>query len=157
MPDFTPRDEISDWAIATSHTLMLARLHGGALFPVLNAAANPQALWEVLITVARSVASILRPHGHPAAPGPIGHRNMLVMGFVARTAPVRSLEEVEAIVLSAGQLIGCAADEDFSMCRALAAAVLSSGDPIGRGRLVLRAMLEILAVEPVDPQPKETP
>lgn len=156
MADFTPRDEISDWAIATSHELVGNRLEGRPLFPLLNAARNPQAVWEVLITVARSVSSLLRPQG-VTEPGPIGHRSVVVAGVIARSAPVRSLEDVQRIVTVAGQLIGCAVDEDYAMCRALAAAVLSDPDPIAQGRLVLRAMLEILAIEPVDPQPKETP
>lgn len=162
MPDFTPRDEISDWTIATAHELVRLRLEGVVGYKLLNAPANPQAMWEVLITVARSIASILRPDG-VGLPGPIGDRHIAVHGSIARCASFRSLTEIESIVQSAAQLIGCAADEDFQMCRALAAAVISTpgvpdaGPGVARGRLVARAMLEILIHEPVDPAPEETP
>lgn len=152
---FTPRDEISDWSIATSHELVRARLDTNpALAQMLDSIRDTQAAWEVLITVARSAASILRPDGN-LVPGPIGDRNTAVYGIVARMTLWRSLDDVEAVVTTAGRLLGCAAADDYVMCRALAAVVVSHPDNLGQARLVLRAMLEILAIEPQQPRPQE--
>lgn len=150
--DFTPVDEISDWAIASGHELVRSRLEGRALYPALHAARSPQAVWEILVTVARTVAHTLRPEGH--AGGPIGG-SPAVLAVVTRTAPGRPRDEIMRHTMTASQLIGCAASEDFAMCRALAAATLTEPGGTHRAHLVLRAMLEILIVEPVDPPPQE--
>lgn len=152
---FTPRDEISDWSITTAHELVRARLESSPdLSRMLLVIADQQAAWEVLITVAKSVASILRPDG-ALVPGPIGDRNVAVYGILARQTLWGSLEEIENVVATAGRLLGCAAADDYGMCRALAAVTVSHPDPLGQARLVLRAMLEILAIEPQKPRPQE--
>lgn len=154
--DFTPRDEVGDWAIATGHELVSSRLEGRSLWPLINAARNPQAVWELLVTVSRSVAAILRPLGQVGRPGPIAGDQGVVFERLARSAPARPAPERATLCLTAAQLIGCAVLDDFAMVRALAAAVVSLDDErMGRAHLVLRAMLEILATEPVDPQPQE--
>lgn len=158
MPDFTPRDEITDSAIAAAHELLGDRLAGRPMLATLPL--DPQRLWELLITVARSVASALRPDGN-LEPGPIGHRNIRVLADLRRRSVHRTMAQIESLALAAGQLVGCAADEDYAMCRALAAAVVTRNDgetPLdvaARASLVLRAMLEILAIEPVQPRPQE--
>lgn len=159
MDDFTPVDEVSDWAIAYALELIETRMARKPLATLLHVPQSRQAVWEALITVARSSAKILRPHG-TSNPTPIGHTRADVAELIAKTsAHARSHEgDPERHVLIAGQLIGSAAGEDFDMCRALAASVVSAPDGAHRGRLVVRAMLEILALEPVDPNPQgETP
>ena len=155
MPEFTPRDEIGDWAIACGLELVQARLNGRALYPRLHAARNPQAVWELLVTVSRSVASILRPQGTQEL-GPIGAGSGPVAAAVDRASGSRPAADVLAITSTAAQLIGCAARDDFPMVRALAAAVVAGDDErMARAHLVLRAMLEILATEPIDPPTQE--
>lgn len=152
---FTPRDEISDWSIHLAHELVRARLETSPdLARMLLAIGTQQNAWEVLITVAKSAASILRPDGN-LVPGPIGDRNTAVYGILARLTLWESLDAIESVVTAAGRLLGCAAADDFVMCRALAAVVVSHPDPLGQTRLVLRAMLEILAIEPQRPRPQE--
>lgn len=155
MAEFTPADEIGDWAIASGLELVKARLDGRSLYPMLHAARNPQAVWELLVTVGRSVASILRPQGTDEL-GPIGAGSGRVAAVVDRAAGAHPMADIMTIAVTAAQLIGCAARDDFPMVRALAAAVVAGDDErMARAHLVLRAMLEILATEPIithDPQ-----
>lgn len=155
MDDFTPIDEVSDWAIANALELIDARLEGRPLVGQMFVAKSKQALWEVLITVARSSAKILRPNGTAGIPTPIGHERADVADVIARTSARSHPGDPERLTQTAGQLIGSAAAEDLDMCRALAASVLSAPDGILRARLVVRAMLEILALEPVHPDPTQ--
>ncbi len=155
MPEFTPRDEIGDWAIAAGLELVKARLDDRSLYPLLHAARQPQAVWELLVTVARSTASILRPQGTDQL-GPIGAGSGRVAFAVDRAAGAHPMADIMTIAITASQLIGCAARDDFPMVRALAAAVVATDDErMARAHLVLRAMLEILAAEPIDPPTQE--
>lgn len=155
MPEFTPRDEIGDWAIAAGLELVQARLDDRSLYPLLHAARQPQAVWELLVTVSRSVASILRPQGTEEL-GPIGAGSGRVHAVIDRSGVSHPAADILSFANTAAQLIGCAARDDFPMVRALAAAVVATDDErMARAHLVLRAMLEILATEPIDPPTQE--
>lgn len=132
-------DEISDWAEALGAALVDARLAED--WPAINtqlariaSSPDPQEAFELLIVTSRTVALVLRPAGHPG--GPIG-------------APEQGLaaSDLTATLQNAGRLLGCAATGDFEMARALAEVIVAQGMPAAA--IALRAMLEVLAREPI--------
>src|SRR5690606_2709027 len=100
--------EISDWAEHLGTALAEARLAPAPVHEqaaMLHAATiEPAIAYQVLITLSRTVALVLRPTGH--AGGPIG----LVEGAPA----------ADPLLLRAAQLVGFAAQGDAGMVDALA-------------------------------------
>lgn len=133
------RDEISDWAEHVAQSLADARIQGGDVAPLLYAATpDEQLAWEVLVTLSRTVALVLRPDGH--AGGIIG-----TLGRFAGPARIR-----------AAQLVGFAAQGDAEMVDAIARTALAAPDPLFEARETLWSILEVLALEPVlRPDPPE--
>lgn len=130
MPDL--RAEISEWAEYVAEELARARIAGDDVDGALHAAtADEQLAYEVLVTLARTVALVLRPDGHPG--GPIGARD-------GQPWPARR----------AALLVGSAAEGDIANVDALARDALGRWpDPIREARATLSATLDVLAIEPV--------
>jgi hypothetical protein len=131
--------EISDWAEHLGTALAGARIDGSPMHEqagILQAATiEPAIAYQVLITLSRTVALVLRPTGH--AGGPIGMRPALAF---------------DPAFVRAAQLVGFAAQGDAGMVDALARAVLAApGDALLEARTTLWAILEVLATEPVTP------
>jgi hypothetical protein len=144
------RVEISDWAEHVAQELAAARIRADVVAPLLYAAtADEQLAWEVLITLSRTVALVLRPEGH--AGGPIG--------TPVADVPVSS-PAADPAWRRAAQLVGFAAQGDHEMVDALARSALAGTYPLDEARATLWSILEVLASEPVhhpDPHPQEGP
>ena len=118
MSDFP--SEISDWAEHVGTALAEARL---ATSPVVEqagmiyaATADVALAYQVLVTLSRTVALVLRPTGH--AGGPIG---------------AYAAAGIDPAFRHAAQLVGFAAQGDAGMVDAIARAVLAAPrDPPGR-------------------------
>ncbi len=139
-PDFP--SEITDWAELIGTHLAEARL---AVAPVHNqaalvfaATADVALAYQVLVTLSRTVALVLRPTGHEG--GPIG-------SYAAGN--------IDPAFRHAAQLVGFAAQGDADMVDAIARAVLAARDPLHEARTTLWAILEVLATEPMTPEPKD--
>lgn len=131
--------EISEWAEHVGTSLAEARL---APAPVVEqagmiyaATADVALAYQVLVTLSRTVALVLRPTGH--AGGPIG---------------AYAAANIDPAFRHAAQLVGFAAQGDAGMVDAIARAVLAAPhDPLAEARTTLWAILEVLATEPVTP------
>lgn len=136
MTDDGPRAEISDWAEHVAQSLADARIQGGDVAPLLYAATpDAQLAWEVLVTLSRTVALVLRPDGHAGG----------IIGPVGNPSRIR-----------AAQLVGFAAQADAEMVDAIARTALAAPDPLFEARETLWSILEVLALEPVlHPDPQE--
>lgn len=134
------RPEISDWAEHVAQEAASARIRDDDVAPLLYAAtADEQLAYEVLVTLARTVALVLRPAGHAGG----------VIGPLGNPARIR-----------AAQLVGFAAQGDVDMVDAIARTALAAPDPLFEARETLWSILEVLALEPVlhpDPQEGQTP
>ena len=130
------RSEISPWAEHIAEELASARLRALDVAPMLYAGtADDQLAYEVLVTLSRTVALVLRPEGHAGG----------VIGPLSNPARIR-----------AAQLVGLAAQGDHDMVDAIARAALAAPDPLFEARETLWAILEVLASEHVlRPDPPE--
>lgn len=134
------RSEISDWAEHIAAELARGRIADDDVAGILYAAtADEQLAYEVLVTLSRTVALVLRPDGHDGGTiGPLGN-------------PAR---------IRAAQLVGLAAQGDADLVDAIARTALAAPDPLFEARETLWSILEVLATEPVlrpDPQEGPTP
>lgn len=139
-----PPAEISDWAEIVASELADARLAGSPprVNALLHAATrDPAIAYQVLITLSRTVALVLRPTGHPGGP----------IGLIPEAPP-------DPLLQRAAQLVGFAAQGDADMVDALARATLAAPHaPLREARTTLWTILEVLASEPMTPQPKDRP
>jgi hypothetical protein len=147
------RPEISDWAEEVAHALAEATVAAerqripsvGAM--LYAATADEQIAYEVLVTLSRTVALVLRPTGH--AGGPIG----TPVAGVPISSPA-----ADPAWRRGAQLIGFAAQGDHDMVDALARSALAGAYPLDEARATLWSILEVLASEPVlRPDPQEGP
>jgi len=143
-----PIPQVSDWAELLAQELADARLadEPGDVSGMLTAAtADAQIAYEVLVALSVTVAAVLRPTGHDG--GPIG------------TPPIGT--PADPLWLQAAQLVGFAAQRDVAMVDALARAIVrrpEAGYPgVLEARSTLWAILEVLASEPISPDPQENP
>lgn len=139
--DPTPEipDAITEWAEVLAERLAADLVDGAPTYvlaaQVRAATADRVSAYQALVTLSRTVALVLRPTGH--AGGPIG--------------------STRAAGLRAAQLVGFAAQGDVGMVDAIARAILAAPDPLGEAQHALWAILEVLATEPVTPEPKDQP
>lgn len=139
-----PADQVSDTAIDLSHGLVAMALAGTIdADSLVTVTSNPAAAYQTLCALARTVGVVLRPSGHDA--GPIGAQGLMLR---------RTRLDPRAIA-AAARLIGAGARGDAPMVRALALAVVGARTPTP-ALDTLRAMLDICAAEPRDPQPEGT-
>lgn len=130
------RPEISDWAEHVAAELARGRLADDDVAGILHAAtADEQLAYEVIVTLSRTVALVLRPDGHAGG----------VIGPLGNPARIR-----------AAQLVGLAAQGDVDLVDAIARTALAAPDPLFEARETLWSILEVLALEPVlRPDPPE--
>lgn len=140
--------EISDWAETIAQQLAASRIAGGPVHEragILHAATADVVLaYQVLVTLSRTVALVLRPTGHEGGP-------------LAGDLLVDSAARCDVALVRATQLLGFAAQGDFAMVDAFARVVLAAPNPLLEARTTLWAILEVLASEPVKPTPTEGP
>lgn len=140
-PDPIP-DAITEWAEEIARALVDARVNGAPMHAqagILQAGTiDPVIAYQVLVTLSRTVALVLRPAGHEG--GPIGLTDEL---------------RIDPAYVRASQLIGFAAQADAGMVDALARAVLAAPTPLAEARTTLWAILEVLTTEPVTPNEKD--